>query len=244
MVLRVWLSFIHLDIQELKPFGNLASRISQLKGNPITSTINSSSFSSMATIVRWKSSIGMSLCPLELTFCLLLWAVECWERSWSCLLFSVSLRSAPLPNLLNTFLDSLLPSLWPVHALLVCPLVPTKVGMWEHATLALRLTPVRWVPIAIGFSPVYCILVALKFSFVCYILGTLGFSRIHCEGGARYPLVGSFLFVPVDAEPCGECSGLRRTSSFACEYLHSSRLVGSLLCGSHCCGAFSLSTIT
>ena len=69
-----------LIVGSLNPSSNLASCFYQLKGDPIATTINSSSFSSMATIARWSSTIRISLCPLALTSCCLLWAVECWDH--------------------------------------------------------------------------------------------------------------------------------------------------------------------
>ena len=95
------------------------------------------------------------------------------------------------------------------------PLAPTEVSVWKHATSTLGLAPVRWVPTTIRFSPVRCLVTALGFSPVSCILTALGFSPIRCEREACCPLVASFLFVIVKAEPYRECLGLQWASLFA-----------------------------
>ena len=114
----------------------------------------------------------------------------------------------------------------------MCPLVPTEVGVWERVISALGSTPVCWISTVIRYSLVRYVLAALGFSPIRCLAIALGFSPIRCKGRARYPLVASFLFVLVDVEPCGECSGLWQTLPFVCEDLRSSRLVSWLLCGS------------
>ena len=164
-----------LMVGSLNPSGNMASRISWLKGDPIAAVINSLSFSSMETITWRRSLIGISLCPLELASCCLLWAMECWEHSWSHLLFNMSLRSALLPNLLNTFPDSLLLLLWSVYALpvslwlqqrLVCRSVRLQPSGWHSSTESLQ--PSGFYPSAafsqpLGFHPYVASLQPLGF---------------------------------------------------------------------------------
>ena len=61
----------------LNPYGNLVSRISRLKDDRIATAINSTSFSFMAMIARWRSSIGISPClPGTISRCPLC-AVDC-----------------------------------------------------------------------------------------------------------------------------------------------------------------------
>ena len=150
---------------------NLASRIFRLKGDPVATVINSTSFSFMIAIVRWRSSIRISPCLLGATSGCLLCEVDCWDRSWSRLLFSVSLKSAPWPNLLKMLPELLLSPFWSRRTLPVCPLAPTEAGMQKRATLALKLAPIRWIVTTIGFSP------------FCYVHSALEFSPIHCPLG-------------------------------------------------------------
>ena len=130
-------------VGSLNPFGNLASRISRLKGDLVTAAINSTSFSFMAAIARRKSSIKISPCPLRATLGCLLCAVDYWDRSWSRLLFRVFLKSASWPNLLNMLPELLLSPFWLRCTLLVCPLALMKAGMWERSTSVLELAPVH-----------------------------------------------------------------------------------------------------
>ena len=109
-------------------------------------------------------------------------AMECWECSCSHLLFNVSLISALLPNLLNTFLVVLLSWLLPVRIFLGHPIVLFDSGRWERGTSALGSTPVLWVLTTIRFLPV------------------------HCEATTCCPLVASSRLMLVDTKPCGEHS--------------------------------------
>ena len=54
-------------VGSLNPSGNLTSRISRLKGDPVAAAINSTSFSFMAAIAWQRSSIRISLCLLGAT---------------------------------------------------------------------------------------------------------------------------------------------------------------------------------
>ena len=100
----------------LNPFGNSASRISLLKGEPLAAATTSSSCSSIATIAHCRSSNGIFLIPCELAYVCTFWRVECCERFCSRILFKVSLVSTPLPSLLNTFLDVLIPCCYITHS--------------------------------------------------------------------------------------------------------------------------------
>ena len=60
---------------------------------------------------------------------------------------------------------------------------------------------------------------------------------MSCEAATRYPLVTSFLLVPIDTKPCGEHSLRWWVAPFSCEDLRSSIYTGWFRCGIGCCGA-------
>ena len=77
MVLGVRFSIIRLDSWKFVPFGNLASRTSWLKGDPVATAITSMSFSFMVAMAQYKSSTGIPPCPLEALTGYLFWAADC-----------------------------------------------------------------------------------------------------------------------------------------------------------------------
>ena len=139
----------------LNPSGNGNSRISLLKGERLAAATNLSSYSSIAMIERRRSSNEIFFILWELAFIRILLAVESCEHYCS-LLYSRSLISAPLPNLLNTFPKVLLPGLLlPVCTTSECSLFLWDSSIWERATPALGSTPVRWDLTTIRFTLVY-----------------------------------------------------------------------------------------
>ena len=162
----------------------------------------------MAAIARQKSSIRISPCLLGATSGCLLCATNCWYRSWSHLLFSVFLRSTFWPNLLKTLPELFISPFWLRRTLRVHPLAPAEVGVWERATSALGLAPVRWVLTAIKFSLVRYVRSAIGLLPVHRPLGAFRFLPVCYEWGVCCPLVTLFLLVLAKVEPLGECSGL------------------------------------
>ena len=224
----------------LNHFGNLTSRISRLKGDPITTAINSISFSFMAVIVRRKSSIRITPCPMGGTSGCQLCTIDCWDCSWSHLLFSMSLKSASWPNLLKMLLELLISQFWLRHTLSMHLLAPTEACIWERITSALGLAPVHWVLTAIGFLPIRCIRSAIEFLPIRRPLGAFGISPICCERGVCCPLVGLFLLVLAEVELWGERSGLRRVSLLVYEDFRASILVDGPSRASGCRRAWEL----
>ena len=166
-------------------------------------------------MVHCRSSIEITLSPRESApwdwaSGYLFWAVECWEYSLSHLLFSVSCRSAPLPSLLNAFSYALFS--WSVSGriVLVRPLVSMEAGVWECVASVLKLTPIRWVPIAIGFLPIHWVPTALRFSLVRCFPIALKLIVVCCDVATRCPLLVSFLFVLENVKPCKEYPGWRQ----------------------------------
>ena len=94
----------------------------------------------------------------------------------------MSLKSTFWPNLLKMLPELLLSPFWLRRTLPVRPLAPTEASVWEHATSALGVAPVRWVLTAIGFSSVRCVRSAIGFLPIRRPLGAFGFSPVHCEG--------------------------------------------------------------
>ena len=182
-------------VESLNLSGNLSSYISRLKGDPVVAAISSTSFSFIVTIAQQSSSIRISPCPLGETLGCLLCVVNCWDRSWSRLLFSLSLKFSYWPNLLKMLPELLLSPFWLRHALMVRLLALMKAGVWECTTSALGLAPVCCVLTTIRFSPIRCVHSALEFLSVCYPPGTFKFSPIYYEGGVCCPLVALFLLV-------------------------------------------------
>ena len=188
-------------VGSLNLFGNLASRISRLKGDPVVTAINSASFSFMATIAQRRSSIRISHRLLRKTSECPLCAVDYRDCSQSRLLFSVSLRSTSWPNLLKTLPELLLSPFWLRRALSLRPLAPVEASVWERATSALGLAPVCWVLTAIGFSPIHYVRLAIGFLHLHRLLGAFRFSPVHCEWGVCFPLITLFLLALVKVEP-------------------------------------------
>ena len=164
--------------------------------------INSMSFSFIAAIGRCKSSTGISPrssgaatgCPFQMA--------DYWDRSWSCLPLSVSLRSASHLNLWKTFPKLLLAS-WLRWVLSTLVFTLLEVNVYELATSISGFTPVCWVFTAIGFLLVRCVCSALGFLPLHRVLRAFGFSPDQCETEAHCSLVTSFLLVLVETKSWG-----------------------------------------
>ena len=143
----------------------------------MANAINSMPFPFMAAMAQCKSSSGIAPWTPGAALGYPFWAAVCWDRSWSCLLLSVSLRSAPRPNLQKMFPELLLTS-WLGWVLLALVFTLLEVKVWELVTSVFRFTPVCWVLTSIRFPPIHCVCSAFGFLPLRWVLEALWFCRI------------------------------------------------------------------
>ena len=181
----------------------------------------------MVAIAWHKSSTGILPWPLGAITGCPFWAADCWDRSWSRLLLSVSLRSALRPNLLKTFLELLLLP-WLRRVIPVLAFTPLEVNVWERLTSISGFTPVCWVLTAIGFPPISYVCSTCGFLPLCWSLGAFGFSPDCCVAEAYRALVTLFLLVLTETEPWGERYALYWCLPFVYRDLWASHLFNGL----------------